>query len=763
MLLAVFVLAALIARAWGEPTPVPAPEPSPAPVVASPNPGGRGLRTPTPSPTPRRELPTTMRADRIIYTPDVTYAEGHVEVHHGDAVIKADRLELDTVTHQAEATGNVNLTRGRNSVSADRLTYDLVTQRAVMENVVGRGSDFGFGGRSLVSGEVFFWAKSLEWDSGLLLLHDGVITTDDLPPPDYRYHFQVGEVVMKPGDVILLTHAKLFIHQHQEVSTKKQVFSLRHQVQQSLFPQIGADPIDGIYIKETIPFSSSHFGQRSQNTQDETYYGVLHVDYFQNSGLAAGVEDYIKLGAHGNDNLYYYSLRATQPQSDRYQLTNNFHYLTKSGVDIVWFINDSEFQQPGQISPVFFNSTLTASKSTSRYSLMFTAATGSISEPFFVTPTSNESQAGVISQTTPGAVQSNVNTNYNLHYSLKLSDQTTNFLNMDYVAAATNSSSTFLFHLLDRLSNLGPLFDTDLDYEFTTGTASFFVNRIPELSMRTHPIDLFGFLPMKFSLGVGEFEEQPTNLRQTRTDFQATVPDFEFHPWSGARWYAGGGFRQLAYEDGDAEYVLAGRAGWIQSLGDHLTVRFDYATQQPKGFTPFQTDFIDQYSNATAGIELANKDWWQASILGGYDLQHSLFQELVGKVRVNMTQDLGMQVDGIFDPNQHQLQNIDSQFKIRISPEFYLQTYNLYDFINHRMTYADFALTRETHDFLATLAYRGVQQELWLQFSLRSFPYVAPSVGANPYGILQPGGLFPVMQQQNVNNNQMMIPGTTGF
>ncbi len=701
---------------------VPAPPVSPAPGILTSTPAVPLTPGPSASPSVSEEVsaPVEIHAGSLVYTPDRTVASGGVEIHVDEAVIKADHLTLDNKTMEIQASGNVNLTRGTSSVSADTLSYNVHTHRALMQNVVGRGSDFGFNSRP-VNGELFFWAQSIEWDSKQLVLTKGTITTCDLPPIAQHYHITADKVTVIPDDEIYVTKARLFVHSSEVLGVPKAQFSLKKGGQarrQSLFPQFGYNSVDGVSVKETIPFGGN-----------DNFYGTIHVDYYQRTGLAGGITDYYKLGDQGQGYLYYYSLHSPIAGADRYQLTSRINYKFDNGIGFAWNLDTSEFGTPGVVAPVNFNSVLVLNKNGPHSQLNLSATTASL-------------QLGQFT---------NVNTGYNFLYRTELTSTLSNLLNVDYTTQATAQLSSFRLHFLDHMSDIGPLFDTNLDYEFTSGTSSFFVNREPELTLRSHRLDLVG-VPLDVSVGVGEFDEQPTNVRLSRADLQLQIPDMEFRPWDRGTLYFQGGYRQLAYQGGDEQYVLGFRSGLIQDIGDHVTTRLDLASQTPNGFSPFQTDFFDTYQNLVGGIEFSNKDYWRASLLSGYDVHRGVFQSLLGRLNVNVNQDLGGTLAASFDPNQGALQNVEGELRLQLSPSLYLHTYDLYDFVNRRLTYNDFALTHETHDFVTMLVYRGVQNELYMQFAIKGFPFNSPTIGPNPGGILQgvagasavvPGGMTP--------------------
>jgi hypothetical protein len=81
---------------------------------------------------------------------------------------------------------------------------------------------------------------------------------------------------------------------------------------------------------------------------------------------------------------------------------------------------------------------------------------------------------------------------------------------------------------------------------------------------------------------------------------------------------------------------------------------------------------------------------------------------------------------------------VDAGIKMQITPGLSLSHWSVYDLVNSRLTYQDYQLNLEDHDSITSLVYRGVQNEFFLQFSLKAFPLQPVSIGPNTHDPILP-------------------------
>ena len=75
--------------------------------------------------------------------------------------------------------------------------------------------------------------------------------------------------------------------------------------------------------------------------------------------------------------------------------------------------------------------------------------------------------------------------------------------------------------------------------------------------------------------------------------------------------------------------------------------------------------------------------------------------------------------------------NLDTNLRFHLTPELAVSHWSVYDLVNNRFTYQDYQLDYEAHDWITSLVYRSVQNELYFQFSLKAFPKPPVTIGPN--------------------------------
>ncbi len=130
-------LAGTAQEATQQTTPQSAPQ-APPPVTEQSAPGAQ---TPPPPPAPQAQAtqPDTMKleAQQQRREGPVLYADGNVDIHYGDARLRADHVEYNTSTYQAIASGHVQYDHDTEHLEADRAEYNIRSGRGRFDHVTG--------------------------------------------------------------------------------------------------------------------------------------------------------------------------------------------------------------------------------------------------------------------------------------------------------------------------------------------------------------------------------------------------------------------------------------------------------------------------------------------------------------------------------------------------------------------------------------------------------------------------------------------------
>jgi len=174
---------------------------------------------------------------------------------------------------------------------------------------------------------------------------------------------------------------------------------------------------------------------------------------------------------------------------------------------------------------------------------------------------------------------------------------------------------------------------------------------------------------------------------------------------------------------------LGTRLGWTQDFSDHALVRLDYNWQDAQGFTPFQHDVKYGYQVLTGGLELYNSDRFRLSATGAYDLNFSQPYDIITRLDVNPLPGWELTASANLDPNTGNWRTVDSGVTAQLTKGVSLTHWSIYDLLNGRMTYQNFSVNYEDHDWIGSVTYRGVQNEIFFQMSLKAFPLRPVKIG----------------------------------
>lgn len=640
-----------------------------------------------------------LTADKVEVNDETVSAQGNVAIDIMGARLLCDFLTLDRVTGQIQASGDCVLYWNDNFAACDWMSCDPRSSVAVLHEVKGQGRDFG-AGDTVLNSDILFWAKTMQWNPGKITLDEATLTTCDAPSDELDYKFTSKFVEIYPEQQMIANNASIYIHDKHIYTLPTMNVSLdpNKDKRRQPFPQLGSNSVDGFFARTSFDYLL--------NQKD---YGSILFDYYSKTGIGAGVQQIYHLGDKGSGNFYVYRLSG-DTIDDRYEISNSLSYNFDDDTRVEWDINANRSETPGFSTPSNINSTFKFKHTTETSDLRFSHNYNKRSD--------------------------NRNTTWRLYYDLMLTPELSGMVNAEIASIATSRKTAQRFHYEAGLRHVSDLFDTELMVENTTGDASYYLNRNPELILRSNPFYI-GDVPLLASAGIGHVTEAPSMFSTNRTDLQLQIPDQCFDYGSG-RVLAGAGLRQLFYGSGESLYTLAARAGWLQELGDFGTMRLDYNWLQPKGETPLQHDYMTGYENITGGIEFFQLDKFNLAVIGGYNLKSDRFQNITPRLQFQPADRWLFGAGTSFDPNSGMWRTVDANVKMQLTNEFSVSNWSVYDLVNSRFTYQDYQFDYEAHDWITSLVYRSVQNEFYLQFSLKAFPQAPISIGPNAIDPIHP-------------------------
>lgn len=644
--------------------------------------------------------PVHLVADKVTMTEESIIAEGNAAVDVMGARMLCNYLVLDKTTGRLTASGECVVYWNNNFIASDWLTYDPNRKVAVMHNVTGQGHNFSSADNEM-DNDIFFWSDTLHWTPEKMTLSDATFTTCDKNTDDLDYKFTSQLVEIFPQDKLIASNTGIYLKGTKlyTMPTLNIPLDNKRRARKTIIPQIGSNSVDGWFVRTTFDY-----------VFDNNNYGELLLDYYSKTGIGTGLHHYYTLGPKGEGDFYYYRLNGDKISS-RYDLSSNITYRFDDQTKVSWEFSSNKSETPGFTNEGRVNSLFNFSHKTDTQDLRFSH-----------------------NYNTKGS--ENRNTTWRMYYDLQLTPELSTMWKAELSTIATSASIAQRFYYRGGLRHTSELFDSELYMENTTGDTNYSLNRNPEFTLRSHPI-FVGDVPLLASASFGYVTESPSMYSTNRYDLRLQIPDQSFEYDSG-RFLMGAGLRQLFYGNGQSMYTLAARLGWLQELGEIGTIRFDYNWLSPRGETPLQYDLTNGYENITGGIEFFKDDVFNLAVVGGYNLRTDRFQNITPRIQFRPQKDWLIGVGSAYDPHSHTWRNLDANLRLKLTKELAVSHWSVYDFVNNRFTYQDYQLDYEAHDWITSLVYRSVQNELYFQFSLKAFPQPAVTIGPNPAQALIP-------------------------
>jgi len=634
-----------------------------------------------------------IKADEVRYHRGVTTARGNVVVEYREVKIKADKIEYNKYSKEVLARGKVTIEKGKDRVTGSSLKYNPITLEADIKDAYGRAEDIAVGDVKLQR-TIFFWGKQVQWKQGMIRIKEGTVTSCDIPPPNYHYHITGEDIIIYPREKMIVRNARFFLGKSQLLGLKSMIFPLRQRdprTRQSFIPQIGRNEQEGIYVKEAVGYL---WGKKD--------YGVVHLDWFRKVGIGAGIEHYYHLGDRGAGKVYFYRMGSSSSPTNRYNFTNRVYYRFPGNYFVSFNYSSERYEYPEYSSPDIRNA------------------------DFYVSHFTDKTKTAI--HVKDYILGSNRNYGFNFLNRYDLSDRLQSQVVVDYLSSETSIRRLYRLNTLGRLVRRGDIFDSSLTYDYTWGDRKFYVNRQPELALRSRDFSL-GPVDYRISMAVGRFHEMPSDISTIRSDIKLSLLNKVYPISSSTDFAVAGGFRQLLYEQGDKKYVVRTHANLEQRLGKNISVIATHYFQDREGYSPIALDYFDDYNVLGGTLEYCNRKNLRMQLTGGYDLDHKQYQSMIPRLEYCPTMGSRMIFSSNYDVKHKQWMNIDGEVGIKLSKQVSLKYWGLYDLINRKMTYQNYVVEFDSHDFATRFIYKGSQGEVWLSATLKAFPYEKVEVG----------------------------------
>lgn len=637
---------------------------------------------------------SVLDAENVFYDGDLVEAQGAVEFRLGGIRFFCERLSYNTASGWMKAEGDCLFYWDQGFVACDDLEMDLATQKIKMSTVSGQVEQY-ITKDSVDPLAVFFWGDELLWQDGSLDLTGGGFTTCDRLTADYSAEFE--RMLYLPDEKVVVHRPSFRLNGRKVLGLPFVSVPLNAKNQFGMMAWgLASNGEDGLGLRRTFLYE---LGQEHR--------GRVKLDYYFKTGLGYGLDHQFrgKEDRH-RASLTYYRLPnlATTGSRKRYELRSRWRYDIdeKSRLSASYSSSDGMFNNGADGTVI--HADLGYHRGDER----------------------QEVEAGYNYYRQGDRRIMDYRASYRLHL-----DPSWDFVQeAHYSKSLIYNVSASRWFTSSALEYEDERWDGDLAFEMMGGSGGgwgYALYRRPELALHSKPIDFWG-ASWRVGLQAGWLREFPSQRSESRMRLELEMLEKEWQTALG-NFGVKGHFRQDLYGNNQAQYQLRSRAHWEKEFNDHWSARVDYFLQEGEGYTPFVGDLQLPYNVAQAGVTYQNKEFFELSLLSAHDFRYGRFHDLVAKGKWQPDHRFKVYSSLRYSPELSSLRTMDAGVSWKLNDKWKLEHWSLWDFQNQRMTYQNFGVHYEDHDWLASVAYRSVQKQLWFQISLKTLGLSAMKIG----------------------------------
>ncbi|MCE5324314.1 hypothetical protein LLG46_13520 [bacterium] len=678
--------------------------------------------------------------------PALTVASGHVTARYRNVLVTADAGTVDYKTNTATFCGNVVFQIDKQQVLGKQIIINLNTGKWDMQDAITTLTpDFT---RGYTCAPVFGNAPTIEGiKRSSMAVRKGEVTTCDLADPHYQ--LVARSVDIYPGQRLVLRNVKLIALHKRLLTFRRLVIPINRIMRDpELLPKIGQTTEEGFYTKFSYPLSGS--GKEAT---------LLLVDLMSKKGVGTGISNNYQSGSTNGD-VQFYTLNDRNIGRQTYTgRVNHNQCLGDYKLNLMTDFRANEYQYAPHSQTLTGRATLLRDTSMSKSSLVIGYQSNN-------TYTKTSSTTG------------------NLTYSQKIGTNSSLDSLFNYIAYSGSTNNARLTSNLAFTKkeekfdwSLTAIKQTDLsDEAFVTSGSFGGVEKLPELSLTTDSARIGNLLPFgiptQMKLAFGEYAEVG-NTSLFRTYYEMATPA-KPHPIS-STWnlLMGAGLKQYVYSNDTAQYALNASTQLKKKFTECSDFSLTYRYQNPRGYTPFRSDYISTYNIINAALTLKQGENNKFSLIGGYNFEqpsvpwqnttlrwsiqtspHLLFYTATGfnfntwkwKALINQVRyrslddcfrfDLGTRYDTTVGVRK--LSSIKGLLDTRVGPKTRVQASLGYNGISQDFDYQNIMITRDLHCWELSLAYvnqTGFYTDKGIRLNLRikAFP-LTQNFGAGAFG-----------------------------
>lgn len=650
-------------------------------------------------------------------------AEGNVTVRYGAAVITADALRYDADAQLAVFAGNVVYVDEERELRGRQLAYDLDKGVAVFDDLDAVIYSDGVNGPMYVRGD----KVTVEADA--VRIEGGRLTTCPCEEGPPAYHFAARELVIYPGDRLIVRGVTFHEHGVPLLYWPYLVLSLKEDANRFDVPQIGYSTRTGWYVKLTYNYVLS-----------SGLYGALLLDYYQLLGPGAGVRHTYVDNETGRGVVSLYGVGNGNGGADgsvgwqRRWTSSPWTVDADASYDFV--------ASPAGIERHELKSGATASYRDARGTLTAAADYRAVLGSQYL---ERIDLSGSLSRRLDGG--------WNVRLSGEYFDE--RFQTpaprrwLGYAAELSRSTSSYAL-TLRAAQQVNP----DLKAENAPSAPTWNnISYLPEVQLQLRRV-----AGLDWQLAAARLQEEPSKVSALRGEIQASLPTRTWRLGSAVTATFSGSLRGRAYSTGHQQLTAQSRVGVNLQLGQPLSASLQYNYRDVWGDTPFRFDRTTPSETVTLRLNwrspavtasvstsynLLTERWSRVTInatvraaanltlrgSGTYDIYQQSLQRVVGTLDWQPAEEWIVRVGGQYNVPKEQWERVDVDLQAALGGGWKAGVTAIYDVAKMTFSRHHFYVAHDEECREIRLRWDQARGEVWLEYHITAFPSSRVAVG----------------------------------
>lgn len=702
-------------------------------TTAAPEPPTEGQMEPA-FPGKPAEGRVIVRGKEVRIAGGLLHARGGVVIESTQYILHADEAEYDQDTGWATLRGNIWLQGKTLQTRGVAVRANLKTGQWRMDQGGTAIVEPGFFPQGQVTDRLYVGARQA-WapaEEGPISLAGGTVTSCNLPRP--HWDFTAREIEIRPGRKVIARRAGIEFLGRRLLEFPFSLVMPLDQRKNQYLPLVGKNDVEGYYAKFAFAYLMGVAGE-----------GLVRLNLTQKRGVGLGFE-------HSLSNALQQGAGTVMWEPSQGSLMTRLQHRYQLSDSWVSDLTGSYESNSG-----YYGSTTNLAGS-----LLLTRTTAGGQLQLGHQRSSSGGGYGRSRQTTETFSQRQ-RMGKDGEWSLQgtLQDFSYGGSALGQQNLDTRFSMSRRSKSLDWNLAAGKLFQINLP---AGAQRQYALNRLPALTVTTSGERLgnrrlLGRIPFDAAFDLGRFEQQPADLSATRAALDLRLGGRQ-QRW-GKRQLAtlSGRFRQSAFSDSSAQYLLAANLDWQYDLGNWWQTRLYYSHAETHGFAPLSLDYGGKTDSVnwqlvraltdrqriemTTGYDMVGDFWQDAylraefmpsrrtklSLQTGYSIEQSLWRPL-GLIWTQVRRpDLYLTLASEYDLTGQGLTRATGQLDWQVNRLWRVAMAAGYTGFSGQLDTLDVQVQRDLHCLMATLTYSKALQQIMIGLNIKAFPSPEQIIG----------------------------------